>query len=428
MAGQSTWGNAGDTNNSYIVNPKRAKEIYVSATWNTLVTKLTNGLTMQRQQLAHAKGLNVSIGNSSIIWETQITSGNEERLTMIEKREGLAGSYGDADVEPGNYDKFKHATVWINQIDSTVDPLPGRNALKQVKDIINDPKSLLMNGKKLWAAQEIDLEFIRACLMGASMNLLTTTKGGLGIALAKGTAGVFRSCYNLYVPETGLVTPSATRATHEASVAAGLATLQDSAQYAFDYGEHRKMGDLWSTLYGESATIGGKSYTCVAFMDPWLIHRLAISAGVYDTLMRDAAARGMSNPAIDHLAPIVLDGVLYIPYEPLKAFRPSVSGGLPVWGAGMTYDPRTYITSNTSMLCIGMFMGPGAILRATDKSMWYTAEKMAKHKDNYEYGLHWDDGFVRNEYSAYDGRTAMENKKMIVGVWYDPGVEVPFGS
>jgi hypothetical protein len=428
MAGQSTWGNAGDSNNAFIVTPKRAKEIYASATWRTLVSKLTGGMRMEKQQLRFGNKVeNLHIGNSSLIWETSIATGNEERLTMVEKREGMPSGYGDYPVATGHYDKFKHTRVWVNQIDSDADPLPGRSSLKQVKDVINDPKSILMNGKKLWMAQEIDFEFIRACLMGASRNLLLTEKGGLGISLYNATAGETRSCWNFYVPETGLVTPSVIRATHEGNIGTALTTLADNSTYGFNLGEHNKMLDLWTNLYGERPSVGGKEYTVVCLCDPWLIHRLAITGGQYDSLMREAHVRGSQNPAIDHLSPIEMDGVLYVPYEPLKAFRVSVSNGLPVYGPGILTDPRGQITANTQKICLGIYMGPGAMLRATDRSVWVTSEK-DRHKENYEYSLHWDDGFVRNEYGAWDGRTELENKKMIVGAWYDPGTEIPFSS
>lgn len=428
MAGQATWGNAGDSTNAFIVTPKRKKELYYEATWRTLVSKFTGGMRMDRQILRFGNKLeNINIGNSSLIWETTITSGNEERLTMVEKREGVPSGYGDFPVSTGNYDKFKHARVWVNQVDSDADPLPGRCSQKQVADIINDPKSILMNGKKEWAAKWIDFFFLESVLMGASRNLLSTDKGGLGISLYNATAGQTRSCYNFYVPETGLVTPSVTRATHEGNIGTALTTLADNAIYGFDLGEHNKMLDLWANLYGERPSVGGKEYNVVCLADPWLIHRLAITGGQYDTLMREAAARGMDNPAIDHLSPIVIDNVCYIPYEALKAYRVSVVNGVPVYGPGITGDPDTYITSNTQKICLGIYMGPGAVLRATDRNMWVTSEK-SKHKDNLELSLHWDDGFVRNEYGAYDGRTALENKKMIVGAWYDPGTEVPFAA
>jgi hypothetical protein len=429
MAGQAIWGNSGDSTNSYIVNPKRAKEIYYNATWRTLVSKLTGGAKMEKQQLRFGKKLEtVHIGNSSCIWETEITSGNEERLTMVEHRDGMPSGYGDYANQTGNYDKYKHTRVWINQIDSTADPVPGRCSIKQVKDILNDPKSILQKGQKMWAGQEVDFEFIRACLMGASRNLLLTTKGGTGISLYNASAGETRSCYNFYVPETGLVTPSTTRATHETNVGTALSTLADNSIYAFDLGEHNKLGDIWSNLYGEAPTVGGKQYFSVWLMDPWLVHRLAVTGGQYDTLMREAHARGAKNPAIDHMAPIVLDEVLYIPYQPLKAFRASVSAGAPVYGPGISTDPRPQIAANTQKICLGICMGPGAMLRATDRMMWSTAALVDPHKQNYNYALHWDDGFVRNEYGAEDGRTELENKKMIVGAWYDPGPEVPFAA
>ncbi len=432
MSGQSYWDNAGASTNAYIVNPKRQKEVYVSATWNTVVGGLNGGRKMEKQVLRFGgqKAETIHIGNSSAIWETSIPTGNEERITMVEHRKGMASGYGDYPVQPGNYDKYKHDVVFVNQIDSDADPVPGRCSLKQVSDILNDPKSTLQNGQKEWAAQEIDIEFARAMLMGASRNLLLTTNGGLGITLYNASAGQTRSCYNTYTSYSGLVTPSAVRATHETNIGTALTGLSDNALRAFDLGQHNLLVDLVGSLYFKKPTLGGRAYTAICLSDPWLVARLAASGGDYHVLQRDANKRGSDNPAIDHMSPIELDGVLYIPWELLKAFRASVSGGYPVYGAGMsTYDPRDWMASasNTSKICAQIWLGQGAVLRATDRSMWTTAEK-GRHKESWEYSLHWDDGFKRTEEFAKDGRTEMENKHSLVAWFYDPGVEVAFAA
>ena len=428
MAGQNKWGNAGDATNAYIVVPKRKKELYYSATWKTIVAGITGGRKMVNQQMRFGnKSENVYIGNTSAIWETEIKSGNEERITMVEDRKGMPSGYGDYPVQPGNYDKYKHDVCYANQIDSDADPIPGRCSQKQVNEILNDPKGTLQDGQKMWAAQEVDFEFIRAMLLGASRNLLSTAKGGLGISLYGATAGQTRSCYNTYTPYSGLVTASAARATHEANVATALTGVADNALYAFDLGQHNILKDLLSSLYIQKPNMSGQDFSAIVLSDPWLVARLAATGGDYDVLQRAANARGDSNPAIDHLSPIVLDGVMYIPYEPLKAFRASVANALPVYGAGLDTDPRGYIATNTAKICGQIWLGRGAVLRATDRMMWNTVEK-DRHKENYEFSMHWDDGFKRTEEFAKDGRTEMENKHSMVAWFYDPGPEKAFSA
>jgi hypothetical protein len=425
MAGQATWGNVGDTNNSYIVVPKRQKEIYVKSTFNSIISRLNGNKKMDTQIMRFGgKESKINIGNSSVCWETEITSGNEERLTMIEHRTGMPSGYGDYPVQTGSYDKYKHAAVYVNQIDSEAVPLPGRCSIKQVKDILNDPKGDALTGMQLWAGQEVDFEFLRAMIMGASRNLLSTTQGGLGITLPGASAGQFRSCYNTYVCTNGMVTKNFTRATYEAAVATALDTLTDTAVDYFDYGQHNLLKDLTGSLFFKAPDVGNQAYDTVVLSDPWLLARLAASAGDYHVLMRDAAGRGMDNPAINHMSPIILDRVCYIPVEQLKAFRASTASSLPVYGAGNTYDPRGYVTTNTSKLCAQIWLGAGAVLRATDRKMWVSAKQVDAHKDNYEYAMHWDDGFVRREYFTKDGRSELDNDSSMVAWFYDAGPEV----
>lgn len=427
MAGQQTWGNAGDTNNAYIVVPKREKEIYVKSTYNTIVGKLNGNRKMSTQILRFGnKTQNVFVGNSSCIWETEISSGNESRITMIENRAGMPSGYGDYPVQTGNYDKYKHSQVWVNQIDSEAVPVPGRCSLKQVKDILNDPKGDALNGLEVWSSGEIDWEFLISCLMGASKNLLSTTRGGLGITLPGCSAGQTRSCWNTYVVGNGLVTQNTTRATFEASVGTALSGLSDNALYAFNYKQHNLMLDLIGSLFFKKSEVGGKSLNAVVLSDPWLIARLAATSGDYDMKMRSAfMGKGFDSPSIDSMSPIVLDDVMYIPCEQLKKFRASVSTN-PIYGPGITADPRTYV--NTQKICCQIWMGPGAILRATDRRMWVTAAQVDQHKDQYEYALHWDDGFVRRDWLAKDGRTEFDCDSIAVGWWFDPGVEKAFAA
>jgi hypothetical protein len=428
MGGQPNWNMTGSGSKDYIVNPKLQKEIYMKAYLKTFVGKL-NGNARVKKQLF--EGNTVSIANSSAIWETSITSGFEERMTMLEHRNGMPGAYGDAPSVPGRYDQYKHANAAINQIDSELIPLPGRCSQKAVKEVLTDPKGNAIDGALNWAAEEMDIEFIRAMLMGASRNLLLTSNGGLGergFKLYNCNPGESRSSYNFYVPGTGLVTPSVVRATHEANVGTALATLADDSDYGMNLGQHNKMVDIFTgTIGAKEATGFGGTYKAIVLSDPWLVRRLSKDAtltGYY----KDATPRSDDNKVLNHMDPILLDGVLYVPYDFLKAFRASVVDGLPVYGAGMSIDPRPYVALNSSKICLQLWLGAGSVVRATDRKIWITADNSDKHKENWQYGIHWDDGFIRREYGAQDGRTEMDADGCMVAAFYDPGVEVAFDA
>jgi len=423
MAGQSYWGNSGDATHAEIVNPKLAKEIFTKTSWKTLVGRLNGGRYVKTQTMRF--GRSIDIGNSSIIQEKSVTEGNEFRMTLMEDLEGMPGGYGDSDVVTGDFTEYKHSKGWINQIDSKAWQLPGRCSQKQAKSVITDPKGDLMAQMTKWTAQEIDYEFVRAALLGASRNLLLSTNGGLGVTLPGASAGQFRSCYHFYVPGTGLVSASRTRATHEAAVATALDTLANSSTYHFGLTEHDKVGNICEQYYKEEATIGGSSYKTIAVVDRALLWRLFARGGDLETLMKYARERAKSNPALNHMDAYDMDGVLYIPYRGIESFRPSTSGGLPVYGCGLDSDPRSY--SNSSKIALGMFMGAKSFLRGKDMS-WNVTMKQKDHQKGWEYACHWDDGFVRNEWDAKDGRTEMENPHMFIGAWYDAGIGTAIGS
>ncbi len=423
MSGQSYWGNAGDSTNAYIVNPNRKRELYMQATFPTLFGKINGGRLIQHVKMEGTNDV-LSVPNSSAVWEETIRFGNEIRFTQIKYAEGNA-TYGDTTPNAGNFQGYRHARGWINEVNSEAKPLPGRNSLKQVKEIINDPKGDLMTTLMQWVAEEMDYDATRALLLGASRGLLHSNDGALNIALYNQSAGQQRSCYNFYVPGTGLVTQSATYATYEGNVATALDSMSDLTTYGFHYSEHRKLSDMIKNKKMKPITIGGATYRAVVLQDPDLTARLSISSGTYTTLQKEANARGDKNPALYHLNPIVLDGILYIPYERLKAFRPSTSNSVPVYGPGLTEDPRTY--TNSQKLCLSIVLGAGALIRGVDQAVDIKTNTAAFQKGTAIMAA-YDDGWVRREEGSEDGTTALTNDGSIVMCHYDPGVEVSFGT
>jgi hypothetical protein len=341
-------------------------------------------------------------------------------MTMLEEEKGLAGSYGDASVTPGPYASYRHMVAYVNQIDSKATPLPGRCSLKQVRDIISNPKGDLMMNKMRWASEEVDAEFFRALIMGASRNLLhDQDEGGLEITLYGASAGQTRSCYNFYVPGGGLITPSVTRATHETNVGTALSTLTDVLSDNFDYEETQIISDMVKTKKFTPVSFGGMKLRAAVLCDPDLMYRLTHSAGDYVGLAKYALERGKENPSLNHMNPVIIDEIMYLSAEWLKAFRPTVTGGVPVYNKNLNTDPRDDTTA--SKLCLAVVMGAGAVVRGTDMSIDVTVEE-AKHKKGMEYAAHWDDGFVRREEFTKDSRTELENSSSIVCAYYDPGV------
>jgi hypothetical protein len=426
MAGQSYWGNAGDSTHAFIVNPKLQKEIFMKTTWMTLVGRLNGGREIREQTMAFQGGRKqIDIGNSSIVQEKTITIGNEFRTTMMEYLNGDA-TYGDEAVASGGYAYYKHARGYVNQTDSPAWQLPGRCSLKQAAEVITNPKGDLMMGIERWVAEEIDIEWVRSAVMGGSRGVLSSSAdGALGITLPGASAGQYRSCYNFYTPVDGVVTASRIRATHEGNVNTALGNLANNAASHFDLGEHDALVNLCDQYYQEPATIGGRQYKAVFICDRALIWRLFSRSQTLENLAKEARERGKSNPTLDHISAWELDDILYIPYRLIEKYRPATGGSVATYGPGLDADPRNY--TNSSALALGLLMGAKSFLRGRDKRVWITTE-VERHGKGVEYSAHWDDGWVRNEWDAKDGRTEMENPHMFVGCWYDAGIGTAIGS
>jgi hypothetical protein len=426
MAGQSRWGNAGDSTNAFIVNPMLQKEIFFKTTWMTLVGRLNGGRELREQVMAFEGGRKrIDIGNSSLTQEKTITIGNEFRTTMMEYLSGNA-NYGDEQVASGDYAQYKHSRGYVNECKSPAWQLPGRCSLKQAAEVITNPKGDLLMGIERWVSEEMDIDWVRSGLMGGSRGILSATAdGALGITLPGASAGQFRSCYNFYTPTSGVVVASRTRATHESNVNTALGTLGNNANSHFDLGEHDVLVNLCDQYYQEPATIGGRQYKAVFLCDRAIIWRLFARSGTLETLAKEARERGASNPALDHISAWELDDILYIPYRLIEKYRPATGSGVCSYGPGLDADPRNY--TNSSKLALGMLMGAKSFLRGRDKRIWITTE-VGRHGVGVEYGAHWDDGFVRNEWDAKDGRTEMENPHMFVCTYYDAGIGTAIGS
>jgi len=435
MAGQSKWGNPGDSTNAYVVRPGLEKQVYYETTWRTFWGKTNEGRSVTTEVLERGgTKLIADKGNSSIVWEKDRGTGtNEVRFTLRERKTGMA-TYGEAPVKPGAFSNYKHSNVQVIQVDSPAYPIVGAESEMQISEVIDDVVALEKDDITLWGAQEMDMDGWRGYFLGASRGLLSSEDGAMNIALAGGTAGEYRAPYNNYTNVAGTITPSATLATHNASLATALDNLGDKADEAFTYETHRVASHLIEDFGLRPTSIGKREYRAICAIDRALLDRMtsgdaasyAATSRLY-TLMKDAMERSRTNPALYHMDALVLDDILYIPVRQLEFFRPSVSGSDVVFGAGMTSDPRSANFANTSKICGATYMGAGAMLRGVRRKMWWTDEE-GLHGKGKEYGVHYYDGWKRNDWVSQDGRSAMSNDSSFT-IWaYDPGFGKGFAA
>jgi hypothetical protein len=433
MAGQSTWANAGTATNAFVVNPRLSKSIYYKSTWKSIVGKINAGRTVKTVEIEHSGGKTIDVANSSIVWEKEFgkasNGGNEIRYTMREENTGMA-RYGASQPAAGDYARYKHTQGWINEVKSPKYPIVDSESAEKIMEVIPDLVKVEKDNIAVWRAKEVDLEWFRACLGGASRNLLLATDGGLGITLFGGSAGAQRSCYNFMVANaSALVTPSAVLATHEQACHDAIAGLSDNDDYQFDYDEHKKISYWIGKLNFQPATVGKAEYRAIAFTDPRNIERMTATGGTLSDLFKYAWERGSKNPALYRMQAMELDDILYMPLQLLEFFRPAVNGGGTGidYGCGYTSDPRSSAYSNSSNLCLTIVCGAGAMLRGMEKRVWVTSDVDA-HTGAADYCVHYRDGFVRREWFTKDSRTVMENDSMLVHVSYDPGVGIAYAA
>jgi hypothetical protein len=433
MSGQSTWNAPGSSTNAYIVNPVMVPDIYYKATYKTIFGKMNGNRKIEQKTIAFQdQKITIDVGNDSPVWEKTFNSVGEARFTMVEEMNGMA-TYGDADVKPGEFDSFKHAVCYVNQIDSPVKPLPGSESLYNVSDVIDDYIPIVKGGLTQWASKEMDIDAFRAIFLGASRGLLATADGGKGVAMAGATAGQYRSCYNTYVEgQTGLTTPSYTRATHESTLSTLVNALTDNATYAFDWDSHKRAAYFIDRLnFKATKAQGGPEVRAIALIDERNIYRMtaanytggatAINGVLFD-LWKNADARGEKNPVFNNRGYIILDEIMYIPCKQLEFFRPTTDGSTLTYGCGMNSDPRTY--TNTSNITTTVYMGAGALLRGGRRTSWITIDdgSGARHGKGKSYCFHYHDGWTRKEWFTKDDRSAIDNDSMLVCFNYDKGV------
>jgi len=160
--------------------------------------------------------------------------------------------------------------------------------------------------------------------------------------------------------------------------------------------------------------------------------------------MKEADFRGPKNHAINHDQSIVIDNVLYISVDWMRAFRAyGADATQPTYGAGLTADPKEYIKTAdaASKKCAIIYLGARALLNAKSRKV-YGAGQMKKkggrtwfsyrndpHGKGGGWAAHTKVGFKRYEpISKTPGTVTYHNDASLVAWFYDPGVGESFAA
>ena len=442
MSNQGYVGAAGDLTHAFTVLPHIERAVDTFAQRASLFGGLGMGYENSEQQMAVKEigGKVVDIGNSAAIWKKEIDVGDEYRFTLQADFEGLP-THGGEPVKEGEYPLFYHSDVRLNVFDSPAYPFWAEMDIQRFANMIANMEGNYQKNIAQYMGKWNDFSGFQACFCGADRGSLLTTDGGLGMQLLNAAAaGDIISCKNTYVQNDGMVTWNADRATYEAAVATALDTLTDTTLDYFSLDAHETiLNQIISELNWKMVEFMGKQLRAIAITDPWLIRRLMRrnTSNSWFTLMRDADIRGVEkNHAINRDQAVIIDKILYIPADWIRAWRAYTSGALPYYGAGITTDPQVKIkTANTdSKLCPIVYMGPGALLHAFSRKTYGMGTKSKKggrihfHSDagKFDKGGAWcarsKFGFTRNEMETkIGGTTEYLNNKMLIAWFYDAG-------
>ena len=450
MAGQEYVGAAGDSTHAYTVTPIIEKTIDALSQRSSILGGL-GWDSSGRERKVNTKelgGAEHDIGNASVIQVKEINVGDEARFTLGMDLKGRL-THGRAPVAQGQYQEFLHDNVRLNLADSPEFQLWAEMDRQRFGNVISDMDAYTQQKIAEYMGTWIDLLGIQSLLHGADEGLLLTSDGGLGMTLWNApSAGYVCSCKNTYVGGSGMVSWNATRATFEAAIGSAIYGLTDTTGDGFSLAAHEViLNQLISVLRFKTAEAFGRQLRAIALADPWLVRRILErnSNNTWYTLLKDADMRGMEkNHMIDRDQSVIIDKILYIPCDWLRAFRATGDDAeQPTYGAGLTEDPQVYIeTADTSSKkCPIIYMGAKALLCAKSSKqyvigknrvqrgkIWIT-ERMGAHEKGGGLSAHTKCGFKRYEPSSKTGGTVTyHNDGTLVAWFYDPGPGVSFAA
>ena len=388
------------------------------------------------------------ISTTSVIQTKEIDEGDEARFSLMDDFKGIP-THGNAPVKPGDYPTFYHDLVRLNMMDSPEYPFIGEMDQQRFANLIANMEPEYQAQIAQYMGKWVDFLGLQSIFHGADRGLLLTTEGGLGMTLMNApSAGYAISCKNTYVGGSGLVTWSATRATYEASVGHAIYGLTDTATDHFSLTAHETIrNEITSNKRFKSASAFGLDLRAVALADPWLVQRLLTrnSNNAWYVLMKDADVLGPKNHAIDQDQSVIVDKILYIPCDWLRAFRATGADNVqPAYGCGLTGDPQVTIkTADTdSKKCAIVYLGAKALLCARSAKV-YGAGVAAENKKggriwfSRRYGEHKGGGIAAHTkvgFKRYEPKTEIGgtvdyiNNQSLVAWFYDPGPGVALGA
>jgi hypothetical protein len=393
------------------------------------------------------EGRSRDVATTSCVQTKEISTGDEARFNLGGDFEGEP-TFNDYPVQDGVYPTFYHDNVRISLMDSPGYPFWGEMGQQRFANVITDMDPYYREKIAHWMAEWTDILGLEACFGGADRGQLLSTVGGLNLTIGNApSAGYTISCKNTYVAGHGMVTWNATRATFENAIGTEIFDLIDDDAFGFTLDAHEAiLGQIVSTLRFKEQEAFGLKLRAVALTDPRLMARIMArqTSNVWFTLMRDADVRGPQNHAINRDQAFILDKILYIPVDWVRAFRATgTDGAKPTYGGILTSDmPKNIATlAAASNKCPIVYLAVKALLHGRTSKVYGAGTNSRKggriwfSPDHGKYGkggglcAHTKTGFRRYEPSTKSGGTeTYTNNQSLIAWFYDPGRGVAFAA
>jgi hypothetical protein len=407
------------------------KQMWVEARTRTLIGALSRDGAGDGAVTDMYAGSGPALDGSEVIKKVTLSNTNMITFTMREHMKGLP-TYGDLQHPVGDPLSFKNLRAYVNKINAPTLPLAGEMAQLRANQSLGD--YLNGSGQKSeildWCAEEMEIQFIYSLIYGASPSILNAGSDcnlSLGINAGAG-AGVPLMPRWFFDGQSGWATYSLTPATYNSTINSAINTIGTNAGAVVTLADLLLIRNKMDTEHFWPINFMGKKVRSIALCDPEIWHRIKSLLG---TAYVYAMPRGEDNPYFGVDEVINYNGIVYMSFPNLYKLRPTYNSGSGVisgvadFGPSMAQDHRDYAV--TSAIGLILFVGRSAAIEGINKAI-STGVQRGKNDKGGEVWARFDDGFVRGEWYAKDGRststdlTLVRNYSLIVGAWYEPGI------
>lgn len=415
-SGQVSWDSRGAGSKEFVVEVETSKNIAKQFRFRSAFGKLSRPMKQVTVGQGQEERL-MDVGASACIWSKEITTGDEVRFTL-EQNIGGAPTYGDSEVQIGDYLAYLHQNIILNKLDTPAIPVQGEMSRQRVRAVIGDPNARIRSEITLYLAEQYIYDVLDGHFRGASINLMAArTKGGRALDLGLG-AGVQVSPENFLVKGDGFVSGVTGTAGYETALEAALGTLAGGDEINRNY-VHQLRAALTDRKIAPTNLEGSQDEKWYAAVDPDLMTRLTNPGGDLATLWEQSRERASGNPVFGHGA-VELDDIIFFPEQRLKQYRPKLLAPGVVWGT-TSEDKREYAPASDDNISLMVIMGNGAMLEGHNGSVDITFEG-GFHGKGQSIAGHIKQSFMRARWLPQDGRSGeVLNQSSLTVAFYETG-------